>query len=76
MSPRASSAASTVAIASHLVLSTNTYQRDDDRDVKNGNLALTGVFVAKGVSCQLPIFLNKACDTMDLPDCQRKFRHH
>lgn len=42
------------AIWSSTVIS--TYQRDD-RDEKNGKLALTGVCLAKGVSCQLLVFL-------------------
>lgn len=42
--------------------------------MKKGKLVLTGLCLAKGVSCQLPVFLSEACDTMDLSDCQRKFR--
>lgn len=56
---RACLAASTVTIASNLVLSTDTNQRDDDRDVKNGKLALTRHVTGL------------VCGTRDLPDCQR-----
>lgn len=75
MSPGACSAANTVTAASNLVLSMDTNQRDDHRDAKNSNLALTGVCLARGFSCELPIFLNKACETMDLPDCQNLFNN-
>lgn len=51
---------------SHPVIS--TYQRDDDRDLKNGKLALTGLCLARGASWQLPVFLMETWDTVDLTD--------
>lgn len=53
----------------------STYQRDDDRDLKNGKLALTGFCLARGASRQLPVFLMETWDTMDLTDRESLVKH-